>query len=157
MDYNYEMTENIEEVVETEEEPVEEVKKPQVLLDSFGYWTGQYAIVGGLMDGVEVDSLPEETDSEKRTCYKRTDDGWEFDEDKYQILLSEKEKAKELVATRTRIAELEKQIESTDYQVIKCYEYSLVDAQMPYNITALHEERQAIRDEINVLEDLLKD
>ena len=48
---------------------------------------------------------------------------------------------------------LEAKIASTDYQVIKCYEYSLVGLELPYDISLLHEEREAIREQIRALED----
>ena len=50
------------------------------------------------------------------------------------------------------IAELKRKLESTDYKVIKCQEISLVGGDMPYDVEALHAERQEIRDEINRLE-----
>ena len=53
----------------------------------------------------------------------------------------------------TRINQLKETLESTDYKVIKCYEASLVGNELPYDINALHAERQSIRDEINSLED----
>ena len=43
-----------------------------------------------------------------------------------------------------------------DYKIIKCSEASLVGEEMPYDITALHAERQALRDKINELEDYMK-
>ena len=43
----------------------------------------------------------------------------------------------------------------TDYKVIKCYEYSLVGLELPYDIEALHEEREYIREEIRRLEEKL--
>ena len=36
--------------------------------------------------------------------------------------------------------------------MIKCAEAMAVGAEMPYNMTALHKERQALRDKINELE-----
>ena len=56
---------------------------------------------------------------------------------------------------RKKINELKEQLASTDYQVIKCYEASMVGDQMPYDINALHSERQYKRDSINALEDML--
>ena len=130
-----------------------ETPKVQVTMDVNRYWTGQYSIAGGLVDGVEVDSIPEETDRIKQKCYKLLEDNtWYFDEEKYQSLLSDKEIATLIADKKAKIVELEKQIESTDYQIIKCYEYSLVGEELPYDIATLHEERQAIRDEINLLE-----
>lgn len=51
-----------------------------------------------------------------------------------------------------QIVELKAQLSATDYQVIKCSECQLLGLDMPYDVTALHTERQAIRDEINKLE-----
>ena len=52
----------------------------------------------------------------------------------------------------SKIEALKTQISETDYQIIKCYEYSLVNRELPYDIELLHNERQALRDEINQLE-----
>ena len=51
-----------------------------------------------------------------------------------------------------KLKNLVKELESTDYKVIKCYEYSLVGEELPYDIGVLHAKRQSIRDEINVAE-----
>lgn len=53
---------------------------------------------------------------------------------------------------RARIIELKQLLNSTDYKIIKCSECSLVGDELPYDIVALHEQRQALRDEINELE-----
>ena len=58
-------------------------------------------------------------------------------------------------AIQAQIDELKEQLTATDYKVTKCYESSLVGKTLPYDIQALHDERQAIRDEINRLESLL--
>lgn len=47
---------------------------------------------------------------------------------------------------------LKRQIAATDYKVTKCYEYSLCGLELPYDIEALHAERQSLRDKINELE-----
>lgn len=47
-------------------------------------------------------------------------------------------------------------LDKTDYKITKCYEYFLVGKQLPYDINALHEERQMYRDEINRLKELIK-
>ena len=39
-----------------------------------------------------------------------------------------------------------------DYKVIKCAEAQIVGAEMPYDATALHSERQAIRDRLNAID-----
>lgn len=58
-------------------------------------------------------------------------------------------------AIQTQIDELKAQLSESDYKITKCYECSLVGEVLPYDIQALHTERQAIRDEINRLEVLL--
>lgn len=50
------------------------------------------------------------------------------------------------------IKSLKKELESTDYKIIKCSECQLLGHPMPYDVAELHENRQAIRDEINELE-----
>ena len=55
----------------------------------------------------------------------------------------------------TQIGELKQRLSESDYKVTKCYECSLVGETLPYDIQALHDERQAIRDEINRLEEML--
>lgn len=50
------------------------------------------------------------------------------------------------------ISKLKKQLDSSDYKIIKCYEASLVGKELPYDMTEIHAERQEIRDEINRLE-----
>lgn len=53
-----------------------------------------------------------------------------------------------------QIAELKAQLTATDYKVIKCSEAQMAGEPLPYNIVALHAERQALRDQINALEAL---
>lgn len=50
------------------------------------------------------------------------------------------------------IAALKYELSTTDYRVIKCAEASLLGAPIPYDVAALHAERQALRDRINELE-----
>lgn len=50
------------------------------------------------------------------------------------------------------IFELKSRLKETDYKIIKCSECSLAGLDLPYDVAALHAERQAIRDEINELE-----
>ncbi len=51
-----------------------------------------------------------------------------------------------------KIVALKKQLAASDYKVIKCSECQLLGMEMPYNVAELHAERQALRDEINLLE-----
>ena len=55
--------------------------------------------------------------------------------------------------TEEQIAELKAQLSATDYKIIKCSEYQLVGMEAPYDMAALHTERQAIRNQINQLEE----
>ena len=56
------------------------------------------------------------------------------------------------VDNSTEIAKLKAELESTDYKIIKCYEAQLVGEELPYDVVALHAERQSLRDKINELE-----
>lgn len=53
------------------------------------------------------------------------------------------------------IERLKSELQASDYKVIKCAEAICLNAEMPYNMTELHNERQALRDKINELEKTL--
>ena len=55
-------------------------------------------------------------------------------------------------ATFERIEELKNELTSSDYKIIKCYEYNLAGLDLPYDLIKLHKKRQDIRNEINELE-----
>ena len=59
-------------------------------------------------------------------------------------------KPQELI-NKEEIQELKKQLDDTDYKIIKCSEYSLTGKELPYDIEYLHTQRQAIRDRITEL------
>lgn len=63
------------------------------------------------------------------------------------------EKIKRLVANMKAIKAFEEKLANSDYKIIKCYEYSLAGLDLPYDIQALHAEREAIREEIRKLEE----
>ncbi|MDP4109319.1 MAG: hypothetical protein Q8878_04745 [Bacillota bacterium] len=73
----------------------------------------------------------------------------EIDEAEYSALKTSMGAVK---TSDSQIAELKSQLTETDYKIIKCSESSLVGLDLPYDIAALHAERQAIRDQINALE-----
>ena len=52
----------------------------------------------------------------------------------------------------SEIERLKSELQESDYKVIKCAEAICLNAEMPYNMTALHKERQELRDKINELE-----
>ena len=61
--------------------------------------------------------------------------------------------AEELMDRRyMEIERLKSELQESDYKVIKCAEAMCINAELPYNMTALHKERQALRDKINELE-----
>lgn len=57
---------------------------------------------------------------------------------------------------RQQVEALENELSKTDYKVIKAYEASLIGKQVPYDFNQVHADRQALRDKINSLEELLK-
>lgn len=72
-------------------------------------------------------------------------EGWEYDEATgtfYNPSLS----------IQNEIGEANAQLAASDYKVIKCYEYSLVGLDMPYDIEELHAERESLRAKIEELE-----
>lgn len=50
---------------------------------------------------------------------------------------------------------IKSELQESDYKVIKCAEAMAVGAEMPYDVESLHNERQALRDKINELEEKL--
>lgn len=61
----------------------------------------------------------------------------------------ERDRQRELILD---IESLKSELQASDYKVIKCAEAMAIGAEMPYDMTALHNERQALRDKINELE-----
>ena len=52
----------------------------------------------------------------------------------------------------SEIERLKSELQESDYKVIKCAEAICLNVELPYNMTELHTERQALRDNINELE-----
>ena len=52
----------------------------------------------------------------------------------------------------SEIERMKSELQENDYKVIKCAEAMCINEELPYNMTALHKERQALRDKINELE-----
>lgn len=61
----------------------------------------------------------------------------------------------DIQSVRQEIATLKQELADTDYQVIKCYEASLLQQAMPYDVQTLVASRQMARIRINELEELL--
>lgn len=54
--------------------------------------------------------------------------------------------------TEEKIIRLNNRLFETDHMVVECYEHNMLGLEMPYDIVALHEERQAIKIEIENLQ-----
>lgn len=65
----------------------------------------------------------------------------------YQISIDEQQ-----ANILSEIERMKSELQESDYKVIKCAEAMAVGVEMPYDVTALHKERQALRDKINELE-----
>ena len=63
------------------------------------------------------------------------------------------EPSEEEVAKQREASRLRRSLSTTDYKIIKCMEAYLCGEELPYDITALHAERNAQRSEINKLEE----
>ena len=61
----------------------------------------------------------------------------------------ERDRQRELILD---IESLKSELQESDYKVIKCAEAICLNEELPYNMTELHKERQALRDKINELE-----
>lgn len=69
--------------------------------------------------------------------------------------LAEQERLEQIRQLQSNIDCLKNQLNSSDYKIIKAYEYSMVDKESEYDMEELHEERQGIRNQINILENEL--
>ncbi len=58
----------------------------------------------------------------------------------------DKQRLKNEIETR------KKELSDSDYKIVKCYEASLLNNPLPYDVEELHQSRQRIRNEINQLE-----
>ena len=71
----------------------------------------------------------------------------ESDAEEYKISIDEQQEN-----IYMEIEHLKSKLQESDYKVIKCAEAMAVGSEIPYNMTELHKERQALRDKINELE-----
>lgn len=62
-----------------------------IVLDEEGYWTGLACKNGKFEGGIDVNSLPTETDLLKQKAYKYSNNNWFFDGAQYQKLLKSDE------------------------------------------------------------------
>ena len=71
--------------------------------------------------------------------------------------IAERERQNQIYSLNSQINSLKTQLQDTDYQIIKTYEYSLVGKESEYDIESLHKERDTIRFQINELEAQLEE
>lgn len=102
-----------------------------------------------------VDDIPNESNPEKLRCYQYINGKFVLDVEKWSKIVAERAKAALIEEARNAIAALKEKLAESDYQIIKCFEYSLLGIAMPYDLQALHDARQAFRDQINKLEEKL--
>ena len=75
-----------------------------------------------------------------------------LDAEEYKISIDEQQ-----ANIQMEIKRLKSELQDSDYKVIKCAEAMTIGAELPYNMTELHNERQALRDKINELEKSMSD
>lgn len=88
---------------------------------------------------IKEDAIP--IDNKTKFAWTRDD----FEEVQMYIPYPEK-------SIKEQIKELKNELAASDYKIIKCAECQLLGQELPYDLTVLHAERQAIRDSINNLE-----
>lgn len=59
----------------------------------------------------------------------------------------------EITKKEQEIRNMEATLSNSDYKVIKCMEHQMLNMELPYDVNELNENRQAIRDQINTLEE----
>ncbi len=111
---------------------------------------------------VIVETIPEKKDLQKLQCYQYIDGKYILDSAKWADIKAERvkkaaEQASENAknAIKENVFKLKKTLAATDYKIIKCFECSLLNIDLPYDIETLHAERQALRDQINNVDSTL--
>lgn len=88
-------------------------------------------------------------------------DGIEYIEPKLYVPteeeIAEQERQNQIQELNSQISTLKEQLNSSDYKIIKSYEYTLANKEIEYDMDALCDERQEIRNQINALENELNE
>jgi hypothetical protein len=125
----------------------------KVLFDEKGYIQSFILDEGGCFeDESKVVILPNPEDEAHFVEYYMHYNKDGFDQAHFEAAMAQKELEQAKAEAQAQIDELKVQLASSDYKVIKCMEAQLAGEEMPYDIEAIHAERQAIRDKINELE-----
>ena len=121
-----------------------------IIIDENNYvksYSDKYRIPGSIL----VNEIPT-TEIEMLRCYQYIDGKYIFDAEKWDAFVNDVTEDARIAGVKQNIAFLKNELASSDYQIIKCYEYALNDLELPYDAEKLHEKRQMIRDQINELE-----
>lgn len=110
----------------------------------------QRITINGLVSQEELSTIP---DAEFQDCYRYIDGEFILDELKYQRRLETKNKDVERNKVNRLVNVLKKELNDSDYKVIKCYEAQLAGEPLPYNMEEVHAYRNEIRSKINELEE----
>jgi hypothetical protein len=101
---------------------------------------------------IELTDIEFEHFNENMFFYKYINDRLVYDEG-LKDLNSISEKNQKI---NNEISLLKRKLTETDYKIIKCYEASMRQKPLPYDIDELSEQRDAWREQINELENTLK-
>lgn len=123
-----------------------------IQLDENNYYTGNYTVDYPFINAYDIPNLPPYDDFQKQICCQYINNEWILDEQKYNKFRQIEQQGR----INLEIQQLQKQLDESDYKIIKCMECSLIQKELPYNITQLHKQRQQIRDSINELQTYIK-
>ena len=77
----------------------------------------------------------------------------EYINENFDILLNQAKVNEENKILREKIDTLKKQLDNSDYQILKCTESFMLGSVLPYDFSKLLSNRMEIRDNINALQD----
>ena len=100
-----------------------------------GYCTGNYAIIGGCDDWIEVDELPSKDATELKAYKKRIDGGLEFDAEKYAVLCCAIQETQLATLKAEKILHSKQKLEDT-LSVTKLISKAHRGVEKKYSITA---------------------
>lgn len=112
-------------------------------IDEYLFDLGYKPVHGGIIP----DEYDEDTMELKKEIVEREDGDYEY---KYTAVIS-------VAKIEQSISLLKQQLADSDYKVVKNMEALQCNLELPYKPNELHNERQAIRDKINELEQLLNE
>lgn len=81
------------------------------------------------------------------------DNADEYIDENFDILLNQAKVNEENKILREKINTLKKQLDNSDYKVLKCTESFMLGSVLPYDFSKLLSDRMGIRDNINALQD----